>query len=452
VSVSVWQETKAVARLAGPVALAQLGITAIGLVDVAVLGRASSVDLGGAAVGRALGFAGIALGMGVAAALEPLAAQAVGARDHEAAWRALLAGIVGCVVAWLPCAAGAVGATWALGPIGVEADLVVAARSFLLPQLPGMLAFSVFLAAKAFLQAHERTRPALVAVVLANAVNVVVSNLLVRGDGALVAVGLAPRGLPKLGATGAGIANTIAMTTLAAWVLVAAWRMRPARPFTADSTLRNLPIAKAFRIGVPIGLQLLAEIGVFSLVSVLAGRLGRVVVSAHQIALGLASFTFMGALGISGATAVRVGHAVGEGRSARPAGLVGVGLSAVYMSFAAMVFLAAREPLVAAFTDDPEVVALGASLLGVAAAFQLFDGVQVVAAGALRGAADVRFAFLANAVAHWFVGLPLALWLGFHAGLGARGLWIGLLLGLALVAVALLWRFVAIAKEPIARA
>jgi MATE family multidrug resistance protein len=440
-------ETRAVLRLAAPVALAQFGLTAIGLVDVAVLGHASSVDLGGASIGRSLGFSCVALGMGVGAALEPLASQAVGAGEEDTAWRSLLASLVGCVLVWLPCAAVAYAATWVLIPIGIEPALALAARSFLAPQLPGMLAFTIFLAAKAYLQAHELTRPSLVAAGVANAVNVVASNLLVRGDDALAAIHLAPIGLPRLGATGAGIANTIAMTTLAAWVTVAAWRIRPA----TKSRIKDLPIKKTFHIGMPIGLQLLAEIGVFSLVSVLAGRLGRVAVSAHQIALGLASFTFMGALGISGATAVRVGHAIGEGRPARRAGLVGVALAAAYMTVTALLFLALRRPLVDAFTEDADVVALGAGLLVVAAGFQLFDGVQVVAAGALRGAGDVRFAFVANVVAHWFVGLPLALALGFYAGLGARGLWIGLLAGLALVAGLLLWRFVRIAKGPIAR-
>jgi MATE family multidrug resistance protein len=289
-----------------------------------------------------------------------------------------------------------------------------------------------------------------VAAGVANVVNLVVCNLLVRGDEVLTVSGVRPMGFPRLGAFGAGLASTISMLVLAGWVLAAAWKMRPPRR-TIRLRLRDLPIAKVLRIGSPIGLQLLAEIGVFSLVAILAGRLGGVAVSAHQIAIGLASFTFMGALGVSGATAVRVGHAIGEGRSPRRAGLVGIGLGGAFMSASALLFLVARRPLVAVFTKDAAVIELGASLLVIAAAFQLFDGVQGVAAGALRGAADVRFAFVANVAAHWFIGLPLALWLGFYAGLGAQGLWIGLLAGLAVVSVLLLWRFVAVVKGPIAR-
>jgi MATE family multidrug resistance protein len=124
----------------------------------------------------------------------------------------------------------------------------------------------------------------------------------------------------------------------------------------------------------------------------------------------------------------------------------------VYMSVCGVVFLTASRPLVDLFTDDPAIVDLGARLLVVAAAFQLFDGVQVVSAGALRGAADVRFAFVANACAHWLVGLPLALYLGFWTPLGAQGLWIGLLVGLALVAGLLAWRFAVISRRTMERA
>lgn len=445
-------EAWTIARLATPIAMAQFGLTAIGLVDVAVLGHASATDLGGASVGRSINFAAIAVGIGVASALEPLASQAVGANDRLDAWRSLRATLAASFLVWIPCAVLAIAATYTLGLIGVEPELIEPARAFVYPNLPGMLAFCIFLSAKSFLQAHERTMPSLVASGVANVVNLIVCNLLVRGDEALVAIHLPAVGFPRLGAFGAGLANTISTWVLALWVLASVWKMRPVAVANASAPEgSDLPIRKVLRIGMPIGLQLLAEIGVFAFVAVLAGRLGRVAVSAHQIAIGLASFTFMGALGISGATAVRVGHAIGERRSPRAPGLIGIALGALFMSCSAVAFLAFRRPLVAAFTEDAAVIELGASLLVVAAAFQLFDGVQGVAAGALRGAADVRFSFVANVAAHWLVGFPLAIWLGFYAGFGAKGLWIGLLAGLALVAIALLWRFLVIAKRPISR-
>ena len=441
-------EALRIAELAGPIALAQFGITALGLVDVAVLGHATPIDMGGAAIGRSIAFVAVAVGMGATNALEPLAAQAVGAREPENAWRAFVATLVACALVWLPCAMLAYASTWALVPLGIDPELVGPARAFLVPQLPGMLLYSFFLAGKVYLQAHKRTGPSLLAAIVANIVNLVVCNLLVRGDEALVALGLPPLGLPHLGAFGAGLASTLSSLVLVAWVFVAALRLRPPN---AETTRASLPITKVLRLGMPVGLQVLAEVGVFSFVSVIAGRLGKVPVSAHQIALGLASFTFMGALGIGGATAVRVGHAVGEGRSLRLTGLVGIGLGALFMSGSALMFLVARRPIVSIFTEDPPTAALAQSLLGVAAAFQLFDGIQAVAAGALRGAGDVRFAFVVNVAAHWLVGLPLSIYLAFFLGWGARGLWWGLMAGLAVVAVFLLFRFASLSKGPIAR-
>ncbi|MBX3202189.1 MAG: hypothetical protein KF894_28930, partial [Labilithrix sp.] len=255
------RELATIAKLATPLALAQFGLTAIGLVDVAVLGHASAAELGGASIGRSINFASVALGIGVAAALEPLAAQAVGAGERDGAWRAFLAGLVGCAVIWLPTSALAIGATWLLEPLGIAASLVEPARAFLLPQLPGMLAFSVFLAAKSFLQANGRASAALAASAVANVVNLLVCNLLVRGDEALTAIGLPPLGFPRLGAFGAGVASSIAHLVLAVWVLVAAWRMRPLGRHVpepgreaprAASSVRALPIAKVLRLGAPI--------------------------------------------------------------------------------------------------------------------------------------------------------------------------------------------------------
>lgn len=449
IDVTTTRELGILARLAFPIALAQFGLTLLGLVDVAVLGHVSAAELGGASIGRSIGFAGLALGLGAAAALEPLAAQAIGAHEPHVAWRAFVATALACVILWLPCTALTIGSTWLLVPIGIAPELVAPCRSFLIAQTPGLLLFPVFLAAKTFLQAHKRTWPALVAAIASNVVNVVVCNVLVRGEIPLGRFGRIAVGVPSLGAFGAGLASTIASLVLVAAVLVVILPMRP-KPGPLDAA-SQVSVAKVLRLGTPIGLQLLAEIGVFSLVAVLAGRLGKVAVSAHHIAIGLASFTFMGVLGVSGATAVRVGHAVGEGRSPRRAGLLGIAMGAGFMACSSALFLVWPRPLVALFTDDPAITELGVTLLGIAAAFQLFDGVQGVAAGALRGAGDVRFAFAANVAAHWLVGFPLAILFGFRLSHGAQGLWWGLLVGLAVVAVLLLWRFLVVSKGSLRR-
>ena len=205
------------------------------------------------------------------------------------------------------------------------------------------------------------------------------------------------------------------------------------------------------RVGTPIGLQMLAEYAIFTAVAMLAGSLGPKVMAAHQIALAVASFMYMGALGIAGATAVRVGYAVGAGRSPRRAGLLGIGLGALFMTGSALILGFAPRLLASLFSDDPEVVAIGARLLRIAAVFQLFDGIQVVAAGALRGAGEVRIPFLAVVGAHWLVGFPVAWLLGFTLGWGAPGLWWGLTAGLVAASIALAARFLVIVRRPIVR-
>jgi MATE family multidrug resistance protein len=415
------------------------------LVDTAVIGRVSVDDLAGAGIGRSIGFASIVVGMGVTTALEPMAAQAIGAGEHGLAWRCYVANLRAALLLWAPSIAAAFAVTLALPMLGVEAAVVHRVRMYLAGQTPGFVLTLAFLSSKTFLQAHGRTRPALIGSVAANVVNVFASNLLVRGDDALRSVGLAPVGLPVLGALGGGIAFSIASLVLVVFVAAGAVQFRSREPGPP------VPLVRVYRLGVPVGLQMLAEIGIFSLVALLSGALGSKVASAHQVAIGLASFTFMGALGVSGATAVRVGHAVGAGASPRRAGVLGIALGAAVMTFGAVAFLAVPRLLVSAFTHDERVIEIGVNLVRIAALFQLFDGVQVVAAGALRGAGDVRFPFVANVVAHWLVGFPVALTLGFALHGGAPGLWWGLTAGLVVVSVALAARFAAISKRAIAR-
>ncbi len=432
-------------RLAMPIAVAQLGLVAMSLVDTAVLGRVSVDDLAGAGIGRSLGFASIVVGMGVATGLEPIAAQALGAGEPGRAWSGYLTTLRATLLLWAPAMAAAFAVTLVLGPLGVSPAVASRVRLYLLGQAPGFAATLAFLTAKTFLQAQRRTTPALVGSLVANVVNFVVSNLLVRGDGALAAVGMQPRGLPALGALGAGLAFSLASFVLLAFVAVPSLRYR------AHGSGEPVAMRTAYRVGVPVGLQMLAEMGIFSLVALLSGILGPEVASAHQVAIAMASFTFMGALGVSGATAVCVGHAVGAGTSPRRAGALGIALGAVVMIAGAILFAAAPRLLVSAFTTDERVIAIGTHLVRIAALFQLFDGVQAVAAGALRGAGDVRFPFVANVVAHWFIGFPIAMLLGFALHGGAPGLWWGLTAGLVVVSIALAARFAVVSRRAIGR-
>jgi MATE family multidrug resistance protein len=401
-------------------------------------------DLAGAGIGRSIGFATMVVGLGVASGLEPLAAQAIAAGEPGRAWQGFVTNLRATLILWPPLLAAAFAMTLALPAVGLQAAVISRVRLYLVGQSPGFAAMLAHVSAKTFLQTHGRTTPALVGSVVANLINLPVTNVLVRGDGALLAVGLRPLGIPALGALGGGIAFSVAMFVLLAFVAVPAleYRVKGHAPIS---------LAKVYHLGLPPGFQMFAEVGVFSLVALLSGALGPVVASAHHIAIGMAALTFMAATGVSAATSVRVAYAIGAGTSPRRPGVVGIALAGVVMIFGAIVFMAVPRLLVRVFTTDEGVIAIGVDLLRIAAAFQIFDGVQAAATGALRGAGDVRFPFLANVFAHWFVGFPSAMVLGFALHYGARGLWWGLTAGLVFVSALLAGRFWILTRSAIAR-
>jgi MATE family multidrug resistance protein len=443
---SIATELKALLRLSVPISIAQFGAVSLSLVDTAAIGRMSVEDLAGAGIGRSIGFATMVIGIGVGAGLEPLAAQAIGAGEHGRAWQGFVTNLRATLLLWLPLMAAAFAVTLVLPAVGLGPAVVARVRLFLVGQSPGFAAMLALVSARTFLQTHGRTTPALVGTVVANAINFPVSNLLVRGDGALVAVGLRPWGLPALGALGGGIAFSVSTFVILVFVAVPTLAYR-----SKDTRAPPIPLAKAYHLGIPPGLQMFVEVGAFSVVALVSGALGPEVASAHHIAIGLASFTFMAAMGVSGATSVRVAYAVGAGTSPRRAGAVGIALGAVGMMFGAAAFLAAPHALMRAFTTDDRVIAIGMNLLRIAAAFQIFDGVQAVATGALRGAGDVRYPFVANVLAHWLVGFPAAMLLGFTLHFGAQGLWWGLTAGLILVSLLLAGRFWILTRTSIRR-
>jgi MATE family multidrug resistance protein len=456
------EEIRATLKLALPIAFAQVSLMTMGLVDAALVGRVSDTDLSAVSIGNSLVFSMLCTPMGVTMAVEPLASQAVGAGDPDRAWTSLRAGIVACFLLAIPTVLVAAASPLVLAPLGVHPAVIPAARLFVLARLPGVPLWLLFMAAKAFLEARGITRPLLVGGWAANVLNFLVVSVLVFGDRALARVGLPAMGLPVLGSLGAGLGTSIANAVLAGIALAAAYRARPEgarlfgptrRPGSISGAREELRATtrKLLRVGLPMGAQILTEAGVFSLVSLLVGRFGASTSAAHAIALGLASFTFMGVIGIGSATAVRVGRAIGAQDEGGPrrAGLVGLGLVLLYMGGCAAVFLALARPLAGLFTDDPGVIALAERLIRIAAAFQLADGIQGVASGALRGAADTRFASWANVACHWGVGLPLALILGFSLAWGAPGLWWGLSAGLFVVATVLTRRFLRISSARI---
>jgi len=434
-------ELKRLFRLAAPLAAAQAGAQLMGIVDVAVLGRLGARELAASGLGNAIFFAVSILGMGMVMGVDPLIAQAIGAGDRVRARHVLWQGL------WLALVTSAVltllllGATAAIPLIGAQSELVDPARIFLLVRVAGLTPFLLFFVFRSYLQAQGLTRALLVSMIGANILNFLGDLLFVFGGSRLPAWTGLLRAVPPMGVGGAALATVICTVLQLLVVAIPALRIEVAGH--VDHRWNTPEILRASSVGLPLGLQMGAEVGIFALVGVLASRLGTMQLAAHQLTIGLASFTFTVALGVAAAGSVRVGNAIGarDARATRVAGHAAFVAGAVVMGISGLAFALFPRAITRLVTNQENVIAAALPLMLVAAVFQLSDGIQAVGAGVLRGAADTRYAFVANLIGHWGVGLPVALLLGFTFHLGIVGLWWGLCVGLTVVAVLLFLRF-----------
>lgn len=436
---AVRTEVRSLFRLAAPLAAAQAGTQLMGLVDVSVLGRLGARELAAAGLGNAVFFAISVVGMGMMFGIDPMISQAVGAGDRVRArrilWQGIWLGLIVTGVLTLILIAGAIAIPYA----GVKPELIGPGRAYLLVRTLSLAPFLLFFVVRAYLQAHGNTRPMVIAMVVANVLNVIGDLVFVFGWWKV----------PAMGVAGAALA-TVICTIAELWIVAAAVRkIDVGGPF--DHRWNRAEIEHAFRVGLPVGLQMGAEVGVFALVALLAARLGTLDLAAHQLVIGLASFTYTAALGVSAAGSVRVGIGVGarDRHATRIAGHVAFVGGAAVMGLAALAFLFAPRPLARLITNQEDVIAVAIPLFLVAAVFQLSDGIQAVGGGVLRGAGDTKYSFYANLLGHWFVGLPIALYLGFRRDLGIVGLWWGLCAGLTVVAVMLFVRFERLSRDEI---
>lgn len=435
-------ELRATLTLGLPLVIAFAGNQALGLVDTMIAGRLGYIELAGTGLGNALYFLFIVLGFGVLMALDPIASQAHGAGDRAAARRAFYeASIVAGLLVGPIMAAIWFGSPWALAEVGATDAAAASAMHYLTGRLPGTLFFLLVIAQRGYLQAQDITRPIVLSVLAANVVNLPLSSFLGAGDACLGWIGLdLQTGFAGWGEAGIGAASSV-VSAVQCGVLALAIRRLPRPP--GDLRPSSAGITRLFAVGAPIGLTFFGEAGAFTVVTMLMAGFGDYEAGAHQVALQLASFTFTVCLGISSAASVRVGQAIGrgDGLGARRAGVAATLLGVGFMGITALHFLLLPGALARLIAVDPIVIEMAIPLLMIAGAFQLFDGLQAVMQGALRGLADTRFAMIAALTGYWAIAMPVGYYLAYSLQWGPRGLWWGLTIGLAIVGVIVTLRF-----------
>ncbi len=428
------QELSTLVRLAIPLSLTHLGSMLMGTVDTAMVGHLDDAPtLAAAALGNVWISGTILVGMGVMFGLDPVVTQAHGAGRGERAGRALQGGvllaiILGSVISFLWTRTESV-----LLMFGQAPDLVRMASDYTRVQTFSAPLFLIFTALRQFLQGRSILAPALWVTAIANLLNVVLNWALIFGH----------LGSPALGLQGAGLASGLTRGMMlflllaivlrkqlhrGAWV---PWGLQSFHPDSWADTLRH---------GLAVSLHLSLEIWAFSYATLMAGKLGSLATASHSIVMNMASLTFMIPLGISAAAVTRVGNLIGAGQRprAQTAAWVALGMGATVMALCGGTMFVLRDSLPQLYTNQEEVIAICATILPIAAAFQLFDGTQVVGSGILRGMGRTLPAAGMNLVGYWVLALPLAHHMAFDRGMGLRGIWCGLGIALAIVAFSML--------------
>ena len=423
------------ARFAMPIVFINLGLQAMGVVDALMVGKLGGAAIAAVALGNFYFFNASVFGMGLLCAIDPVVAQAVGAGDHHGVARGVQRGFVLAALVSVVVYLALLPVEWLLltldQPPDVVKDTAVYTHRRALAIVP-FFAFSVF---RQTLQAMGPVRHILIAAAVANVVNILVNWLLIFGHA----------GAPALGVEGAGYATAASTWVMALVLLTLAWPLlRPAiRPWRRE-TLHWGPFSRMLRIGMPIGVQWFFESFAFGVTALFMGWMGTASLAGHEIALNLAAMTFMVPLGISGAAAAVIGRAIGRSDmpAARRDAIAAIACGGGVMCISGVVFIVAPQWLATRYTTEAATVAVAVSLIPLAGMFQVFDGLQAVTSGVLRGTGDTRVPAMLHLIAFWGIGIPLGMYLGFRTPLRERGLWMGLVAGLAAAAVLLSLRVV----------
>lgn len=433
------KEARAIAALGGPLVINNLVQVTMQVTDTIMAGRLSGMDLAAVAVGGAVFMPVMVIALGILMALTPTVAQLHGAGKHTEVGHWVRQALWLGVIVTVPTVIALRGAGVIMDAFSVDPSIIPAAGGYLEAVSWGMLPMNLYFVLRFFSEGTSETRPMMYIALVALPLNVFGNWLFMYGG----------FGAPALGAVGCGVATAIVMWAMLGMMIVNIRRRRYRRfaAFESFEWPRPRALGALLWLGVPIGVTLFMEGSLFGAAALLMAQLGAEFVAAHQIAINFAAMMFMIPMGLSFAISVRVGQAIGrsEPAAARHSGLVGIGLCAAIMLLSALNMLVFRAGIVGFYTSDAVVGSTAVGLLMYAAVFQLSDGVQVAAAGVLRGYKDTRMSMVLTAIAYWGIGFPLAWWFGIRLGYGANAVWIGLIAGLSAAAALLLWRFMRLA-------
>lgn len=431
-------------HLAYPVMLSQLGQVSVGVADSMMVGRLGALPLAAASLGNSIFFVIMMFGIGVSMGITPLVSAADGKGKPKRISRLFSHGL------WINIGTGLVltlivlGLSQGLHFLNQPEEVVVLAVPYLLIITASLIPLMVFQTFKQLAEGLSQTRQAMYITIFANLVNVFLNWVLIWGVW----------GFPELGLNGAGwatlISRVLMMVMMGGYILYS--KRYKAYHLRLAIVKASFPmVSRILKIGIPTGFQFIFEVSAFSTAAIMMGWIGVNALAGHQIALNLASISYMMATGLSTAGMIRVSNQIGKGnlKGMREAGMVVFGMVIAFMFVCALLFFVFRFFLPTLYIDDPEVIALSASLLIIAGFFQLSDGVQVVGLGVLRGLEDVKVPTLVTLMAYWVIGLPLGYVLAFEFGWAEKGVWIGLLIGLTITAVMLLYRFHQLSKKKI---
>jgi MATE family multidrug resistance protein len=422
--------------LAYPVIVGQLGLIMMGVVDSIMVGELGAVPLAAASLSNSLIFLVLIIAIGNAVAVTPLIAILVGAKKldecgvyfRQSLLLNLLMGLFVFIII-------AIGVNY-LHLLGQQSEVQVKAKSYML--IIGLSIFPqmIFQTYKQFIEGLSIMRPAMIITLAANLVNVFANWVLIFGN----------LGFPKLELDGAGWATFISRLFMAVALMVFVMKNERFRIYDVSFHFRSLNLKvmkKILSVGLPSGFQYFFEVGAFSFAVIMIGWIGPNELAAHQIAISLASVSFMGVLGISQAGGILVGNAVGEQniKLVRKNGFIAILLGMIWMSVSGILFISLRNFLPYIYIRDEEVINIASQLLIIAALFQLSDGIQAVGIGILRGLTDVKGPTIITFISYWIISLPIGYVLGFIFKLGVTGVWIGLLIGLTCSAIMLTIRF-----------